>query len=77
MIQGNTSAAFTPDLPGSNEKAFSLFLIHSFRPFSYLGGGLPPAEIPPGSNASIKTPTAIPIAVRMEAITIPYSQNNI
>ena len=51
---GNASAAFTPNFPSSDAKALSLFLSHSFTPFSSLGGGvgLPPTTAPPpGSNA--------------------------
>ena len=73
MMSGNASAAFTPNLPGGDAMAVSLFLIQYFKPFSSLGGGLPdvPSVLPPGSNASTKTPIAIPIAVSMEAILIP------
>ena len=64
MVPGSTSAAFTPNLPSSDAKALSLFLSHSFTPFSSLGGGgdaaVPP---PPGSNASMSTLIAIPIAM--------------
>ena len=42
MIPGNASAAFTPNQPNRDAKALSLFLIHPFKPFSSLGGGLPP-----------------------------------
>ena len=67
------------NVPGSNAKALSLFLIHSFRPFSSLGGDSPPpdaaAPLPPGNNASMSTPIAIPIAVSIEAIVIPSSLN--
>ena len=56
----------------------SLFLSHSFTPFSSLGGGgLPPNAPSPGSNASTKTPIAIPIAVSMEAIVMPCSLNSV
>ena len=53
LIPGNASAAFTPNLPNSNAKALSLFLSHSFTPFSSLGGGPPDVAPPPppGSNA--------------------------
>ena len=44
MIPGRASAAFMPNLPSSNTKALSLCLIHSFKPFSSLGGGLPPPD---------------------------------
>ena len=39
MMPGNASAAFTPNLPSRDAKSLSLFLIHSFKPFSFLGGG--------------------------------------
>ena len=42
MIQGNASAALIPNRPNSNDKALSLFLIHSLRPFSSSGGSSPP-----------------------------------
>ena len=38
MMPVNASAAFTPNQPSSDAKALSLFLIHSFRPASSLGG---------------------------------------
>ena len=38
MIPGRDSAALILNWPNSNAKALSLFLIHSFRPFSSLGG---------------------------------------
>ena len=60
MIPGRASAAFIPNFPSSDAKALSLFLTHSFRPFSSLGGGsLPPDAVaappPPGNNASTST----------------------
>ena len=59
VIPGNTSAAFLPNLPSILAKAFSLFHIHYFAPFSSLGRGLPMPPIalpplPPGRNASTK-----------------------
>ena len=83
MMQGNASAALIPNRPNRDVKALSLFLIHSFKPFSSLGGGSPPpldavaAPPLPGNNASISTPMAIPIAVSMEAIVIPCSINRV
>ena len=82
MIPGNASAALIPNQPNSDASALSLFLIHSFRPFSSLGGGSPPppdveAPQPPGNNASPSTLMAIPIAVSMEAIVIPCSLNRV
>ena len=80
MIPGNASAAFIHNQPSSKAKALSLFLIHSFKPFSSLGGGSPPYAAvppPPGNNASTSTPMAIPIAVSMEAIVIPCSLNRV
>ena len=82
MIPGNTSAALIPNHPNSDAKALSLDLIHSYRPFSSLGGGVLPPDAaapppPPGSNASMSTPMAILIAMSMEAIVIPCSLNNI
>ena len=41
MIPGNASAALIPNQPNRDAKALSLFLIHSFKPFSSLGGGSP------------------------------------
>ena len=49
-------------------------------PASFLGGGVPPPSTPPpppGSNALTSMLIVIPTAVRMEAIIIPCSQNNI
>ena len=77
MIPGRASAAFTPNFPSSDDKALSLFLIHSFKPFSSLGGGGNSGAPPPGNNASTSTPIAIPIAVSMEAIVIPCSLNRV
>ena len=80
IIPGNASAALIPNHPNSDANALSLFLIHSFRPASSLGGGSPPdvtAPPPPGNNASTSTPIAIPIAVSMEAIVIPCSLNSV
>ena len=81
MIPGRASAALIPNWPNIDAKALSLFLIHSFKPFSSLGGGSPPdaaaASLPPDNNASISTPMAIPIAVSMEAIVIPCSLNRV
>ena len=78
MIPGRASAALIPNQPNSDAKALSLFLIHSFRPFSSLGGSPPDAAAPPPSNkASTSTPIAILIAVSMEAIVIPCSLNRI
>ena len=75
MIPGRASAALIPNFPSSDAKALSLFLIHSFRPFSSLRGGSPPDAVaappPPGNNAQTSTPLAIPIAMSMEAIVIP------
>ena len=79
MIPGRVSAAFMLNFPSNNAKALSLFLSHSFKPFSSLGGGgdaaVPPP--PPGNNASTGTPIAIRIVVSMEAIIIPCSLNSI
>ena len=81
MIAGRASATFTPNFPSSDAKALSLVLIHSFRPFSPLGGDSPPpgaaAPAPPGNNASTSMPIAIPIAVTMEAMVIPCSLNRV
>ena len=76
-MPGRASAALIPNQPSSNENALSLFLIHSFKPFSSLGGGSPPPDAapPPGNTASTSTPMAIPIAVSLEAIVIPCSLN--
>ena len=82
MIPGNASAALIPNRPSSDVNALSLFLIHSFRPLSPLGGGWPPppdvaAAPPPGNHASTSTLMAIPIAVSMEAVVIPCSLNSV
>ena len=49
MIPGDASAASIPNRPNRDAKALSLFLIHSFKPTSSLGGGSPPdaAAAPP------------------------------
>ena len=74
MIPGKASAAFIPNFASNYAKVLSLFLTHSFKPLSSLGGGPPDAvAAPPGNNASTSTPMAIPIAVSKEAIAIPCS----
>ena len=54
MIPGNASAALIPNQPDRDASTLSLFLIHSFKPFSSLGGGSPPDAVaappPPGNN---------------------------
>ena len=81
MMPADASAALIPNRPNRDAKALSLFLIHSFKPFSSLGGGSPPdaaaAPPPPGYNTSTSTLMAIPIAVSMEAIVIPCSLNRV
>ena len=80
MIPGRASAALILNQPDRDDSALSLFLIHSFKAASSLGGVSPPdamAPPPPGNNASTSTPMAIPIAVSMEAIVIPCSLNRI
>ena len=78
-MPGRASAAIIPNFPSKLAKALSLFLTHSFRPFSSLGGGPPDAAAPPppSNNASTSTPMAIPIAVSMEAMVIPCSLNSV
>ena len=74
MMPGKASAAFIPNFPNRDASALSLFLTHSFKPFSSLGGGPPDvAAAPPGNNAS----TSTPIAVSIEAIVIPCSLNRV
>ena len=48
-MPGNASAALIPNQPNRDASALSLFLIHSFKPFSFLGGGSPP---PPDAVAA-------------------------
>ena len=79
-MPGNASAALSPNRPNRDASALSLFLIHSYKPLSSLGGGSPPdaaAPPPPGNNASTSTLMAILIAVSMEAIIIPCSLNRV
>ena len=81
-MPGNASAALIPNRPNRDASTLSLFLIHSFRPLSSLGGGpphaaLPPPPLAPGNNASTSTLMAIPIAMSMEAIVIPCSLNRV
>ena len=82
MIPDNASAALIPNQPNRDVSTLSLFLIHSFKLFSSLGGSspldaVPPPPPPPGNNASTSTPMAIPITVSMEAIVIPCSLNRV
>ena len=66
------------DRPNRDDKAFSLFLTHSFAPFSSLGRGLRAVPaVPPGSNASTKTLIAIPMAVSTEATVMSCSRNSV
>ena len=44
MIPGNASAALIPNRPNSDAKALCLFLIHSFKQASSLGGDSPPPD---------------------------------
>ena len=62
MIPGNAPAALLPNRPNRDASALSLFLIHSFKPFSSLEGGEPPdaAAPPPGNDASTSTPDGHP-----------------
>ena len=46
IIPGNASAALIPNFPSSDAEALTLFLIHSFRPASSLGGGPPHLPMP-------------------------------
>ena len=46
-MPGNASAALIPNRPNRDAKALSLFLIHSFKPASSLGGGSPPDAAAP------------------------------
>ena len=79
MIPGRASAALIPNWPNRDASTLSLFLIHSFKPFSSLGGSPPPdaAASPPGNHTSTCTPMAILIAVSMEVIVIPCSLNRV
>ena len=79
MIPGRASAALIPNRPNRDAKALSWFLIHSFKPFSSLGGSPPDAAAPPppGNSASTSTPMAIPIAMSIEAIVILCSLNRV
>ena len=47
MIPSKASAALIPNQRNRDAKALSFDLIHPFKPFSSLGGGLPPPEIAP------------------------------
>ena len=54
IIPGNASPAFMPNFPNRDAKALSLFLTHSFKPFSFLGEGSPPSP-----DAAAAPPPAI------------------
>ena len=47
MIPDRASAALILNRPNRDAKALSLFLIHSFKPFSSLGSSPPDAAAPP------------------------------
>ena len=61
VIPGNASAAFIPNRPNRDASTLSLFLIHTFKPFSSLGGGSPSppdamAALPPeNTNQDLKS----------------------
>ena len=44
VIPCNASAALIPNRPNRDDKVLSLFLTHSFKLASSLGGGLPPPD---------------------------------
>ena len=81
MIPGRASVAFMPNFPSSDANALSLFLSHSFKPFSSLGGVLTPDAAepppPPANNASTSTPIAMLIAMSTDAIVMPCSLNSV
>ena len=77
MIPGYAHDAFDANLPTSDAKALSLFLIHSFASLSspLLSGFVePPTE---GNNASQRKPITISNADNMKTIMIPCSRNNV
>ena len=53
MITARASVALIPNRPDSNANALSLFLIHSFRPFSSLGDSPPDAARHPHCQATM------------------------
>ena len=77
MIPGSDANALSANFPGSCDRAFNLFFIHSLAP-PFLS---PPLVLPdvgvdvlgPPNRASIRTPIAIPTAVNMDTIIIPCS----
>ena len=74
MIPGSDSNALSVNLPGSYDRAFNLFFIHSLAP-PFLSPPLVPPDVGvdalgPPIRASTKTPIAIPTAVNMDTIVI-------
>ena len=74
MIPGSDANALSANLPGSCDRAFNLFFIHSLAlPFLSLvvvlcGVGVD--VLGPPSRASIRTPIAIPTADNMDSILL-------
>ena len=80
MIPGSAANALSANLPNNCDKAFNLFFIYSLAPPPFLA---PPLVLPdvvvvvdtvgPPNKDSIKTPIAIPTAVKIDTIVIPCS----
>ena len=78
MIPCKDANALSANLPSSHDRAFKLTFIHSLAPLF----SSPPLVLPdvvvvgtlgPSRRASIKTPIAIPTAVKIDTIIIPCS----
>ena len=80
MIAGKDANDLSANLPSSCNRVFNLSFIHSLAPLPFLS---PPLVLPvvvvivdtvgPPTRASIRTPLAIPTAVKTDTIVIPCS----
>ena len=78
VIPGSDANTLSANLPGSCDRAFNLFFIHSLAPpFLSLVVVLSDVGVDvvlgPPYRASIRTPRVIPRAVKIEMIVIPCS----
>ena len=77
MIPDSDANALSANFPGSCDRAFNLFFIHSlavpFLLFVVVLCDVGVDMLGPPNRASIKSPRVIPKAVKIETIVIPCS----
>ena len=77
IIPGSDANTLTANLPSSYDRAFNLFFIHSLAPpflsLLVVLCDVGADALGPPNRASIRTPRAIPKAVKIETIVIPCS----